>query len=47
MNIPIKNLQIFLTLVETENFTRAAEKCFMTQPTLTKIIQRFKDNIGE
>ncbi|AZG33725.1 LysR family transcriptional regulator [Shewanella psychromarinicola] len=47
MNIPIKNLQSFLTLVETENFTRAAEKCFMTQPTLTKIIQRLEDNMGE
>jgi len=47
MNIPIKNLQSFLTLVATENFTRAAEKCFMTQPTLTKIIQRLEDNVGE
>jgi DNA-binding transcriptional LysR family regulator len=47
MNIPIKNLQSFLTLVETENFTQAAEKCFMTQPTLTKIIQRLEDNLGE
>ncbi|QDE29970.1 MULTISPECIES: LysR family transcriptional regulator [Shewanella] len=47
MNIPIKNLQSFLTLVETENFTRAAQKCFMTQPTLTKIIQRLEHDVGE
>jgi DNA-binding transcriptional LysR family regulator len=36
-----------MTLVETENFTQAAEKGFMTHPTLTKIIQRLEDNIGE
>ncbi|MFT6256589.1 MAG: DNA-binding transcriptional LysR family regulator [Cellvibrionaceae bacterium] len=47
MNIPIKTLQTFLTIVETKNFTRAAQKCFMTQPTLTKTIQRLEDNIGE
>ncbi|MCL1156977.1 LysR family transcriptional regulator [Shewanella inventionis] len=47
MNISIKNLRCFLTLVETENFTRAAQKSFMTQPTLSKIIQRIEDNIGE
>ncbi|AZG72050.1 LysR family transcriptional regulator [Shewanella livingstonensis] len=47
MNIPIKTLQIFLTIVETKNFTRAAQKCFMTQPTLTKTIQRLESNMGE
>ncbi|MCL1106913.1 LysR family transcriptional regulator [Shewanella algicola] len=47
MNIPIKSLRCFLTIVEAENFTRAAQKCFMTQPTLSKIIQRIEDNVGE
>lgn len=47
MNIPIKTLQCFLTLVETENFTRAAQKCFITQPTLSKIIQRLEESLGE
>lgn len=47
MNIPIKTLQCFLTLVETENFTRAAKKCFITQPTLSKIIQRLEESLGE
>jgi DNA-binding transcriptional LysR family regulator len=47
MNIPIKTLQCFLILVETENFTRAAEKCFITQPTLSKIIQRLEESLGE
>ncbi len=47
MNIPIKTLQCFLILIETENFTRAAEKCFITQPTLSKIIQRLEETLGE
>ncbi|MCG9697871.1 LysR family transcriptional regulator [Shewanella sp. Isolate11] len=47
MNISIKNLQYFLTLVESANFTKAAEKSFITQPTLSKIIQRLEDNLGE
>ncbi|MCL1089970.1 LysR family transcriptional regulator [Shewanella profunda] len=47
MNIPIKTLQCFLTLVETENFTRAAQKCFITQPTLSKIIQRLEESLGQ
>ncbi|KPN76189.1 MAG: LysR family transcriptional regulator [Shewanella xiamenensis] len=47
MNIPIKTLQCFLILVETENFTRAAQKCFITQPTLSKIIQRLEESVGE
>ncbi|EGM71425.1 LysR family transcriptional regulator [Shewanella sp. HN-41] len=47
MNIPIKTLQCFLILVETENFTRAAQKCFITQPTLSKIIQRLEESLGE
>ncbi|MCE9680104.1 LysR family transcriptional regulator [Shewanella sp. AS1] len=47
MNILIRNLQHFLTLVESANFTKAAEKCFITQPTLSKIIQRLEDNVGQ
>ncbi|WP_281212760.1 LysR family transcriptional regulator [Shewanella insulae] len=47
MNIPIKTLHYFLTLVETGNFTRAAEKSFITQPTLSKIIQRLEENLGQ
>lgn len=47
MNVPIKTLHCFLTLVETASFTRAAEKCFITQPTLSKMIQRLEENIGQ
>ncbi|AZG33724.1 LysR family transcriptional regulator [Shewanella psychromarinicola] len=47
MNFLISSLQSFMTLIETENFTQAAEKGFMTNPTLTKIIQRLENNLGE
>ncbi len=47
MNIPIKTLQCFLTLVETGNFTRAAEQLYLTQPTISKMIQRLEDNLGQ
>ncbi|PKG55285.1 MULTISPECIES: LysR family transcriptional regulator [unclassified Shewanella] len=47
MNIQIKSLHCFLTLVEVGNYTRAAEKLHLTQPTLTKMIQRLEDNLGQ
>ena len=34
----ISALQQFLVLAETLNFTQAAEKCFVTQPTLSRKI---------
>ncbi|WP_350617389.1 LysR family transcriptional regulator [Pseudomonas sp. HY7a-MNA-CIBAN-0227] len=43
----MSSLQNFMTLVKTENFTQAAEKGFMTHPTLTKLIQRLENNLGE
>ncbi|QQX80898.1 LysR family transcriptional regulator [Shewanella sp. KX20019] len=47
MNIQIKNLHCFVTLVEMGNYTRAAEKLHLTQPTLTKMIQRLEENLGQ
>ncbi|QYJ75968.1 LysR substrate-binding domain-containing protein [Shewanella sp. FJAT-52076] len=44
MNIPIKNLHCFVTLAETGSFTRAAEKLHLTQPTLSKMLQRLEDH---
>ena len=34
-----KDLQIFLTLAETGNLTRTAEKLYLAQPTLSKRLQ--------
>ncbi|MBT1444247.1 LysR family transcriptional regulator [Shewanella sp. JM162201] len=44
MNIPIKSLHCFMVLAETGSFTRAAEKLYLTQPTLSKLIQRLEDH---
>lgn len=35
-----------LALSETLNFTRAAEKCFISQPALTKAIQRLEETLS-
>lgn len=39
-------IRYFLAVSETLNFTRAAERCFVSQPALTKAIQRLEDAIG-
>ena len=36
--------QDFVTLAEVRNFTRAAECCNVTQPALTRAIQRLRMN---
>jgi DNA-binding transcriptional LysR family regulator len=36
----------FLTLTQTLNFTRAAEACNVTQPALTRAIQRLEEEFG-
>src|SRR5271170_2641593 len=39
-------IRYFLSVCETMNFTRAAEKCFVSQPSLTKAIQKLEDDLG-
>ena len=39
-------VRYFLTLTETLNFTRAAEQCHVTQPSLTQSIRRLEDELG-
>lgn len=33
--ITLRHLSFFIALIEEQNFTRAAQKCFVTQPTLS------------
>src|SRR5690348_3735648 len=39
-------VRYFLTLANTLNFTRAAESCNVTQPALTRAIQKLEDEFG-
>lgn len=39
-------IRYFLAVAETLNFTRASERSFVSQPALTKAIQRLEETIG-
>ncbi|MGL5312190.1 MAG: LysR family transcriptional regulator [Peptostreptococcaceae bacterium] len=41
-----KDYEIILTLYETKNITKAAQKLYLTQPTLTKRIKSIESNLG-
>ena len=42
----ITQLNYVLAVAEHQNFTRAAEHCFVTQPTLSMQIQKLEDELG-
>ena len=42
----ITQLQYILAVAENKNFTLAAEKCFVTQPTLSMQIQKVEDELS-
>ena len=42
----LHQVRYFLALSRTLNFTRAAEACNVTQPALTRAIQRLEDELG-
>lgn len=42
----ITQLHYVLAVAEHQNFTKAAEKCFVTQPTLSMQIQKLEDQLG-
>lgn len=39
-------LKVFITVVERQNFSRAAEELLMTQPAVSQYIRTFEENIG-
>jgi len=42
----ITQLQYILAVAEHRNFTLAAQKCFVTQPTLSMQVQKLEDELG-
>jgi LysR family hydrogen peroxide-inducible transcriptional activator len=42
----VQQLKYIISVGETLSFGKAAEKCFVTQPTLSTMIARFEDEIG-
>lgn len=42
----LRQIQYFLALSRTLNFTRAAEQCNVTQPTLTNAIKKLEEELG-
>lgn len=45
-NVELYQIRYCLAVSETLNFTRAAERCFVSQPALTKAIQKLEDALG-
>jgi LysR family hydrogen peroxide-inducible transcriptional activator len=44
--VELTQVRYFVTLCRTLNFTRAAEQCSVSQPALTRSIQRLEDEFG-
>ena len=42
----LTQLQYTIAVAEEGNFTQAAEKCFVTQPTLSMQVQKLEDELG-
>ncbi|MCE7613970.1 LysR family transcriptional regulator, partial [Vibrio fluvialis] len=43
----IKALRYFVELVNEQSFTRASEKLFVTQPTISKMIRSLEQEVGQ
>jgi len=46
VGMELNQIRYFLSLAETLNFTRAADVCGVTQPALTRAIQRLEEELG-
>jgi DNA-binding transcriptional LysR family regulator len=42
----IQNVRYFLALFEEENFSRAAKRCGVAQPSLSNAIKRLEEHVG-
>ena len=46
MHISFRQIQIFQTVAQTENFTRAAELLHMSQPAISMQVKQLEENVG-
>jgi len=44
--VDFNQVRYFLALADTLNFTRAAERCYVSQPALTQSIKRLEEELG-
>lgn len=44
--LEIRQIKYFLVLAQELNFSRAAERLFITQPPLTRQIQQLEEHLG-
>lgn len=44
--VELHQIRYFLAVCESRNFTRAAERCYVTQPSLTRAIQNLELELG-
>lgn len=42
----VRTLRYFVEVVRQQSFTRAAEKLFVTQPTISKMLRNLEDELG-
>src|ERR1041384_4806286 len=45
-DIKLKDLRYLVALADTRHFGRAAEKCFVSQPTLSAQLKKLEDYLG-
>lgn len=46
MDVSTRDLRAFLALAEQKNFTRAAERCFLSQSAFSALIQALEEELG-
>lgn len=46
MNISSRDISAFLALAELKNFTRAANRCHLSQPAFSALIKALEDSVG-
>ena len=45
-DVDLRKLRYFVAVAQLENFTRAAQKCFVAQPSLSQQIQKLEREFG-